>query len=563
MSEHERNDSPGTIGKRTSRKRRIWTWIAAVLGVVGIGAVTILFVLAHRAEPILRKRVIETLSARFHSPVELDEFHILASHGLGVSGKGLRVMYIVKTTEAGKQREEPMLEVGTFEFRTTLRGLWHSPTHIGDVHVQGLRVHLPPKEERAPIMPRDAVYSKGANAKQTAKEPKESLLVDRIIVDDAVLVMETNKPDKDPLEFDIQKVVLHDVGRTRPFDFDAVLVNPKPVGNIHSTGHFGPWNADDPRQTSLDGQYSFTDVDMDSIKGIGGHMTAHGTYGGVLEEISSDGETDMKDFSLDVSDHPVPLHTKYHATIDGTSGDVILDPVEATMLHSHFICRGHVVRAKGRKGHDIALDVDMPNARIEDMLNIAVKQRPVLMTGGFRMKTHLHIPPGDVSVSRKIELSGGRFTITNAVFNEPKIQDKIEMLSERAQGHADKANMASKEDVTSTMQGSFNVQHSKISVSQLLYTMPGAQVVTQGEYGMTGSLFEFHGKIRTKAKVSQMTTGWKSLLLKPVDPFFKHHNAGAEIPFKVSGTKDEPHFGPEFRQKDQNKIDTSNMPAPK
>jgi len=40
-----------------------------------------------------------------------------------------------------------------------------------------------------------------------------------------------------------------------------------------------------------------------------------------------------------------------------------------------------------------------------------------------------------------------------------------------------------------------------------------------------------------------MTTGWKSFLLKALDPFFKKHNAGAVIPIRVGGTRDNPSFG--------------------
>jgi len=31
-----------------------------------------------------------------------------------------------------------------------------------------------------------------------------------------------------------------------------------------------------------------------------------------------------------------------------------------------------------------------------------------------------------------------------------------------------------------------------------------------------------------------------------VDPFFSKHGAGSEIPFKVTGTRSEPHFGLDF-----------------
>lgn len=65
-----------------------------------------------------------------------------------------------------------------------------------------------------------------------------------------------------------------------------------------------------------------------------------------------------------------------------------------------------------------------------------------------------------------------------------------------------------------------------------------------GVYSLDGNEFDFTGKVRTEAKLSQMVASkWKSLLLKPVDPFFKKNGAGAEIPVKVTGTKGAPKFG--------------------
>jgi hypothetical protein len=64
-----------------------------------------------------------------------------------------------------------------------------------------------------------------------------------------------------------------------------------------------------------------------------------------------------------------------------------------------------------------------------------------------------------------------------------------------------------------------------------------------GEYSLDGNTFDFHGTARMDAKLSQMVTGWKSILLKPVDPFFKKNGAGTEVPFKITGTKSEPRFG--------------------
>ena len=56
-----------------------------------------------------------------------------------------------------------------------------------------------------------------------------------------------------------------------------------------------------------------------------------------------------------------------------------------------------------------------------------------------------------------------------------------------------------------------------------------------GQVQLVASTFEFHGKVRTEATASQMTTGWKSLLVKPFDGLLKKNGAGMEIPIKVTG----------------------------
>ena len=70
-----------------------------------------------------------------------------------------------------------------------------------------------------------------------------------------------------------------------------------------------------------------------------------------------------------------------------------------------------------------------------------------------------------------------------------------------------------------------------------------------GTYKVDGSVCDFHGKADLDAKISQMVTGWKSVLLKPVDPFFSKNGAGTEVPISVTGPKSELHFGLDFHQK--------------
>jgi len=107
--------------------------------------------------------------------------------------------------------------------------------------------------------------------------------------------------------------------------------------------------------------------------------------------------------------------------------------------------------------------------------------------------------------------------------------------------------------VHSEMNGTFSLSDGLISFSQLQFQVPGTRVNLTGTYSLDGNQFDFHGKARLDAKLSQMVTGWKSKLLKPVDPFFSKNGAGTEVPVEIHGTKSDPHFGLDFGHQDESK----------
>ena len=105
--------------------------------------------------------------------------------------------------------------------------------------------------------------------------------------------------------------------------------------------------------------------------------------------------------------------------------------------------------------------------------------------------------------------------------------------------------------VTSDLEGGFTLNQGVLSFSYLHFLVPGTHADMTGKYSLDGNTFDFHGVLRLDATLSQMTTGWKSILLKPVDPFFKKHGAGTELPFKISGTREAPRFGLDFGHKEE------------
>ena len=504
-------------------------------------------IMIDRAEPILRTRVIETLTARFHSPVELAELHVWIANGLHVDGKGLKI-YGATDPNPSEPGVQPLLEVGEFRFQTMLGGLFRTPMHVDTIYVSGMTMNIPPKKDRGQIR------------NFSSHEPKMSISVDHLVCTDAKLIINTEKPGKAPLEFDIGDLRMKDIGPGQPLRFDAKLVNPKPVGDIHSTGQFGPLNDTSPRDSNVSGEYSFTNADLGTIKGIGGILSSTGKYEGTLGRIEVNGVTDTPDFRLTISGHPVPLHTDFHAIVDGTDGDTYLQPVKARVLNSSFTAKGKVVRVDNPHGHDIELDVALDHARIEDLLQLGVKTDPPIMSGVVRMKTVLSLAPGEPDVAGRIKLKG-RFVIPAAQFSSEKIQTRINAISLRSSGQPNLVKEASDRTVTSDLAGVFNLDKGLLSFSLLHFKIPGTHADLNGQYSLDGKMFDFHGTLKLDAKLSQMTTGWKSILLKPVDPFFHKNGTGTQVPFKITGTKDEPHFGLDFGHKeDSHKEDSKDHP---
>ncbi|HLH04830.1 MAG TPA: hypothetical protein VKX25_18835 [Bryobacteraceae bacterium] len=512
----------------TDRSRRIWRRVAIGALIATTGFFIAGEIVLHNAGPILKGRIIETLSTRFDSHVELDNLDVSIGRGLEVGGQGLRIFPPDAVVAAGAK--QPLLAVRNFHFHSGVSGLFLKPMHVAAVSVTGLDINIPPREMRQ-------------QGDQHARKHKGKIkiVVDEILCDDSRLVIGTIKPDKDPKTFALRHIEMHEVGPNAPWRYDAVLTNAVPRGEIQSRGAFGPWQTESPGDSYVDGHYIFSHADLNTIKGIGGILSSVGDFKGRLNRIEVHGTTHTPDFSLDTANRGILLDTKFKAIVDGTSGDTYLQPVAAKLGESSFSVRGAVISVKG-KGHRVQLDADIPGARIQDFLDLAVKTQPPVLTGTLQTKTRITIEPGQESVTQKLK-SRGSFMLGQIHFTNTAVQDKVDMLSLRARGEPKKAKPGAA-DVDSRMQGDFSIGDGRIVFSRLIYSLPGADVSLAGVYSMDGQQFDFKGKVMTKATLRHMVASWwKSWLLTPVSPFFKKDGVGAEIPVTISGTRSEPKFG--------------------
>jgi hypothetical protein len=574
-------------------------WTTPILLILALAALIVGNIWLHRAGPMLKAKVVQTLSTRFDSRVELAQFHVIFNGGFQVSGDGLKLY------PNHLDGSDPMIAVDHFGFRIfDWHQLLHSPIVINHVQVTGLNIHLPPKDQRANMPKMNRGQESAQQSEPSAQKPGEDkshgkieILVNEIDVDRADLVIENGKPGKVPLDFLISKIQLRSVAAGQPMRFHAILINPRPTGDIDSTGDFGPFNEHDPGATPVDGRYTFRNADLSTIKGIAGMLSSDGNYKGQLNHIEVDGATTTPDFRLDIAKRPVPLNTTFHAIVDGTNGDTYLQPVDAWLLHTHIVAQGQVVHIAGVQGRDVRLNVTVDPGHIQDMLQLAIKSDQPLMTGDIQVHAKFDLPPGPAAVTDKLRLDGA-FDLTGAHFTSDTIQSKIDELSLRGQGKAQQANDEGQSmktaknanaknqppnsnaytgtsgpdqdqnqnqdqapitaDIASEMRGNFLFGDSKITISALNFRVPGADIAMQGVYDIKGQALDFNGTARLDAHVSQMVTGWKSWLLKPVDPFFAKDGAGTFVPIKVGGTTAHPAIGLDFKHKDTN----PRQPAP-
>jgi hypothetical protein len=509
-----------------SKSKPISKTLLIVISLVVIAVVSLIVTGVHLSNPQLRKKVVDMLRKKFHADVELKEFHVYLFPGARIEGSGLTLRY------EGRTDVPPLISINEFSAEAGILGLLSKPWKIGQVKLKGLVIQIPPKDERG---------------KQDWSKVRDApVLIQEIVSDDAELRLLPKSADKDPHVFAIHRLVMHSVGLDRPAKFDAQLSNAVPPGEIDSKGTFGPWNADDPGQTPLAATYTFDKADLGVFKGISGILSSNGRFGGVLERIEVEGTTSTPDFTVKISGHPIALNTTFSATVDGTNGDTLLHPVTAHLLNTTIVAQGGVVKSPDKKGRLIDLDVTVDKGRLEDLMRLAVKADKPPMTGAITFRTKFDLPHEKGNIEERLNLNG-KFLVAHGEFTSPEVTSKIKTLSRKAQGRPDEQDAGSS---VSELKGNFILDNSVLTFKGLTFQVTGAEVALNGTYGLQKEELDFHGKLRMQAKLSQTIKGAKSLLLKPVDPFFRK-NGRTEVPIKITGKREHPSFGLDFHHKDK------------
>ena len=240
---------------RTKKRILIGAGIAAVVVSVAVSVAVMIaaHLLAKRFDPYIREQAVTYLQKRFDSEVEIGSLTIsvpqLSAANL-VFRRGLGTFARVEGERISLRHRRnldlpPMFVMKKFSFLVDLGTLVTEHKTVRSVVVDGMEITIPPKGRRPHL------------GTTSGNNPDTGVLIEDVLMTDSTLRILPKDASKNPLQFDLHRIHLQSAGQKTAMKYEATLTNATPPGEIQSKGSFGPWAAEEPGDTPLNGNYEF------------------------------------------------------------------------------------------------------------------------------------------------------------------------------------------------------------------------------------------------------------------------------------------------------------------
>lgn len=494
--------------------RRRWPWILAALIVVGFPAFyAIVFYLYW---PFTKQDVINVLQERSLRSVTIDRFHT-SYFPPGCVAEGVKFLHIKR------KDEPPLITVNKLVFTANYGSMIRFQHRLDNVRVIGLHVRVPAREpagEPSPIMP--LTYS---NSK--ASMPIENLYADRAVLD----FYRSGSPN--PFGIRIEKLAMHNVSSDKPLTYQVRLYTTEPPGIIESSGAFGPWNPKSPGQTTAHGTFTYHNANLAFFKQFSGSLSTHGRFAGNLSGLQISGTADVPDFTLNDTSHKRALAVNYDTRLDAIHGSLDLTRIIAAFNRTVLLIRGNV-SSKGDGGKNLAVEISSDRARLEDLIDLFISAKQPPMTGDVSFQLHARVPFNGKPFLQGLVLNG-EFGISRSRFSDRQFEQGLAKLSHSAKQpkETEPENPAT---VLSHLKGQVSASDGMAHLSHVEFVIPGAHAWLNGTYSLLNYRTNLSGALITQGDVSKTQTGFKSILLKALTPFFRRKHHAKIVPFKITGT---------------------------
>jgi hypothetical protein len=544
------HSAPMTTSKRIQ--------IASIAASILLAAIAVAGIILATHWPFSQSKIAASLQGAFPATVTFHKFHSTYFPHPGCVAEGLEFHRLGRPSGL-----PPIATIQRLTIQAHYTDIFFRPNYLAHIILDGTHFQVPPK---------------GTHLDESGwHETPSTIRVGEILAEGAVIEIARESPNP-PLRFEIHTLKLTSVSRNQPLTYSVALHNPLPPGEIRAQGQFGPWNSDAPGQTLVAGDYTFQNADLSVFPGIAGILLGRDKFQGILQHIETHGRVDIPDFMVTQSQHPVHLTAEYRAIVNGTNGDVVLQSVSAAYLHTTIHAKGEIAGHTGQDGKTTSLDLAVNNGRIQDVLWLVVHSKKPALNGSTNFTAHVTIPPDLHPFLRQIRFIAD-FGIAGGEFAKPSTQASVDSLSERARGlktaevkpvevnpdetkadavKSDGAKLNENpsdqdpDNVISNLSGHVEVRDAVAHFHTVSFAVPGALAQMHGLYNLENKELNFHGTLKTDAEFSHLTTGFKSVLLKPFNSVFQKKRVGAELPIHLLGTYEKPEFGLDLPIKQSN-----------
>jgi len=332
----------------------------------------------------------------------------------------------------------------------------------------------------------------------------------------------------------IRSLEIVDLFKGHTMEYRVDLENPLPSGRVTADGSFGPIDPNDMRETPVSGEFTFDPINLYSIGKLRGTMAATGKFRGTLRAIRAEATSKSSDFAIGKG-QPTSVHGSIDCVVNGTNGDLLISQAQLSSGDTTVLGHGSVAGT-----HKITeIDFAIIRGRAEDILRPFMHNKvPVL--GPVTLHGHAHLDPPGKPFLKRLQVTGS-FDVPSERITNTGLENTISSFSRRMQNNRPDRDRSkppdANHDALSSLKGPAFIRDGIASSPELAFTLPGANATLHGTYALSSGEVHLTGMLRMDAGISHATTGWKSVLLKLVSPFFRRENhSGSKIPIAITGS---------------------------
>jgi hypothetical protein len=505
--------APTIVRKKHHRTRRITITVVVCLLLIGVHLMFFFW-------PFRYRQVHPMLESVFRSKVTVSGYHRIYFPAPG---------FVADNVTFYRHGDTSIPPLATIR-RMTVRGNWVTlflhPHLLRRIQLEDLHIQIPPAGSP----------ERKSEFQETGPKSESKMTIETVAVDHATL--DFLRKGQGPLRFVFSPTEVHNVKDGQPFTYSASIAIPEPSGFVKTQGTLGPIATSHYQTTPISGNFDLVHANLKGVDGISGMARAAGHYQGTLAQLEVTGDASSGDFR--VSDgHAVPVNAQYQILVNGPAGDV---QIQHAVLRSGDSVITATARIAG-KPKTTHVDFASTNGSLERYLNV-VEHGETTVRGLASFDASADFTNGPEPFLKRLKLNGN-LSLHHVSFVTQR-QHTMDAFSARVRknppGEPEASSQTNPPEIYAEASSHTRFDNGVATLPDVVVTIPGAEGKLHGTFNLLNYKVHLTGTAKLQKDLSHTGTGWKSVLLKPLAPFFRHKNAGTVISIAVTGTSDKPNL---------------------